>query len=92
MFFAGFGRNMRSWVLTGKCIISVLAEKCVFAVLAEMCGFTGLTEKCVFYGNMRFTFFEEKHILRFWRESVFFSFCGKMYLQKNKIYGLKIIF
>ena len=50
-----------------------------FPGLAKKCGFTGLTEKFVFYGNMHFTFCEEKRILLFWRESVFFSFYGKIY-------------
>jgi len=89
----GFGGKMR---------FSVLTEKCVFSVLVEKCDFTGLTEKCVFMEMcvLHFFFCGKTHlavlagmcVFQFLRENVFFGYSGKMYMQENRIYGLKIIF
>ena len=82
-------------------LFPVLVGICVFWVLVEKCGFTGLAEKmcfnetCVFYvfcGKMHLAVLAEKCVFPFLRENVFSGFGGKMYLQKNKIDGLKITF
>ena len=45
-----------------------------------------------FCGKMRFPVLAGKCVFSFLRENVFSGFGRKMYLQKNKIDGLKIIF
>ena len=91
-FLWGFGGNMGFWVLAGKWIISVLAGKFVFSGFGRKVRLYWFDRKVCFYRNIHFTFFVKKHILRFWRKSVFFNFAekcifgsrGKMYLQKKK--------
>ena len=85
--------------MAGKCIISVLAENAFFG-FGRKCGFTGLTEKCVFMKICVLHFLRKNAFCGFGGKvcfSVFAGKCifgsgGKMYLQENRIYGLKIIF
>ena len=64
--------------------------------------FHWFSRKICFYENVCFMFFfcgklhlvvlAEKCVFQFLRENAFFYRSGKMYMQKNRIYGLKIIF
>ena len=83
MRFFGFDGKIRFSVLVVTCDFTGLIEKCVFM---EMCVLHFLLRKnasCGFSGNVCFSVFARKCI---------FGYSGKMYMQENRIYGLKIIF
>ena len=92
MRFFGIWRKNAFFRLTGKCVFRFWSKSVILLVNRKIC----------FYGNVRFTFFfcGKTHlavlagmcVFQFLRENVFFGYSGKMYMQENRIYGLKIIF